>query len=177
MSQPRSSPDRLELQTPWKRLTVERILSGSHENEDVMEEWKKQHERLNRVEDAGKVSVEAARVVENKRDDGDGIGSSKGLSDTADLNEYIMISSDSEREMSPIQEEFEEAYWTREVHDVKKFCSNVMHIPAEIVEKCGLAGMSEITLNDVDNGYPYECNVKKRPKKMKHICMENGLTM
>ncbi|XP_058762714.1 uncharacterized protein LOC131636083 [Vicia villosa] len=67
--------------------------------------------------------------------------------------------------MSPVQEEFEEAYWTREVHDVKKFCSNVMYIPAEIVEKCGLAGMSEITLNDVDNGYPYECNVKKRPKK------------
>ncbi|XP_058757269.1 uncharacterized protein LOC131630506 [Vicia villosa] len=152
MSQPRSSPDRLELQTPWKRLTVERILSGSHENDDVMEEWKKQHERLNRVDDAGKVSVEAARIVENKGDDGDGI-------------EYIMISSDSEREMSPVQEEFEEAYWTREVHDVKKFCSNVMYIPAEIVEKCGLAGMSEITLNDVDNGYPYECNVKKRPKK------------
>ncbi|XP_058784916.1 uncharacterized protein LOC131659798 [Vicia villosa] len=165
MSQPRSSPDRLELQTPWKRLTVERILSGSQENDDVMEEWKKQHQRLNRVDDAGKVSVEAARIVENKGDDGDGI-------------EYIMISSDSEREMSPVQEEFEEAYWTREVHDVKKFCSNVMYIPAEIVEKCGLAGMSEITLNDVDNGYPYECNVKKRPKKKKkHICMENGLTM
>ncbi|XP_058782139.1 uncharacterized protein LOC131656432 [Vicia villosa] len=123
-----------------------------------MEEWKKQHERLNLVE-------EAASVVENKRNDGDGIGSSVGLSDTADLNEYIMISSDSEREMSPIQEELEEAYWTREVHDVKKFCSNVMHIPAEIVDKCGLAGMAEITLNDVDNGYPYECNVKKRPKK------------
>ncbi|XP_058767416.1 uncharacterized protein LOC131646116 [Vicia villosa] len=152
MSQARSSPDRLELQTPWKQLTVERILSGSHENDYVMEKWKKQHERLNRVDDGGKVSVEAARIVENKGDDGDG-------------NEYIMISSDSEREMSPIQEEYEEAYWTREVLDVKKFCSNVMHIPAEIVEKCGLAGMSEITLNDVDNGYPYECNVKKRPKK------------
>ncbi|XP_058727585.1 uncharacterized protein LOC131599138 [Vicia villosa] len=46
---------------------------------------------------------------ESGKDNHEG-SSSAGISDTADLKEYIMISSDSEREMSPIYEELEEEY-------------------------------------------------------------------